>query len=103
VIAPQNIYEFYVVATRPISANGLGLLAKEALYQIIELKKVFDLLPDTPDVYENWEKLLNDFEINGKTAHDARLVAFMQSHQIKQLFTLNVADFQRFEEIVSLA
>jgi hypothetical protein len=30
VLAPQNIYEFWVAATRPLAQNGLGLTPQEA-------------------------------------------------------------------------
>lgn len=38
----------------------------------------------------------------GKTSHDARLVAFMQVHQINKLYTLNQKDFKKFEDIIQL-
>ncbi|MCU0446671.1 MAG: type II toxin-antitoxin system VapC family toxin [Microscillaceae bacterium] len=102
VLAPQSLYEFYVVATRPKSANGLGMDKKDVLIEIQDIKSTFNLLSETKSVYGFWEKLIENFEINGKTAHDARIVAFMQAHQIKKLYTLNVADFQRFTSLIEL-
>ena len=45
-IAPQNLNEFYVVATRPHSSNGSGLSCEEAFEEIQEYKQVFKLLSD---------------------------------------------------------
>jgi predicted nucleic acid-binding protein len=38
---PQNIYEFWVVATRPVAANGLGLSIAEALAEVARLTALF--------------------------------------------------------------
>ena len=38
-IVPQNLYEFWVVATRPIAANGLGLTAAEADAELAASKR----------------------------------------------------------------
>ncbi len=39
------------------------------------------------------------YAIQGKAAHDARLVAAMQKHGVSQLLTFNGADFRRYLEI----
>jgi predicted nucleic acid-binding protein len=99
-IAPQILYEFYVVATRPIQQNGLGLNAEETLNEIDLFCEVFDFLPDTQDLYQKWYNLMRQYQINGKKSHDARLVAFMQTYQITQIYTLNPTDFKAFENII---
>jgi hypothetical protein len=47
-IVPQNPVELWVVATRPVANNGLGLSTTEAAAELMRLKSMFPLLPDTP-------------------------------------------------------
>ncbi len=45
-IVPQTVYEFWVVAARPLAANGLGLPVPDSRAEIVRSKKLFSLLPD---------------------------------------------------------
>ncbi len=101
-LMPQNLYEFWVVVTRPIAQNGLGFTPSQARSEIDQLKKLFTLLDETPSIFPAWEHLVTSYAVSGKTAHDARLVAAMQVHGIAQLLTFNIADFQRFTSITVL-
>lgn len=101
-IAPQNLNEFYVVATRPCSSNGLGLSCEEAFEEIRGHKQVFTLLDDRPEIFPTWERLIQRYRVMGKQAHDTRLVAAMLVHNIPHILTFNVQDFQRFAEIIVL-
>ncbi len=51
VIIPQNLIEFWAVATRPSAYNGLGLTVDESAKQIGKLKRLFTLLPDNSDIF----------------------------------------------------
>jgi len=102
VIAPQTLYEFYSVATRPIQANGLNMTTIQAHAEIIQLEKAYLVLPENEKILPLWLKLVTENEIKGKKSHDARLVAYMQSHEIKQIYTLNTDDFQRFKDVIEL-
>ncbi len=101
-IAPQNLNEFYVVATRPYSSNGLGLSCEEAFEEIQEYKQVFKLLSDRPEIFPTWERLIQRYQVMGKQAHDTRLVATMLIHEIPRILTFNAQDFQRFAEITAI-
>src|ERR1041385_2410537 len=79
-ITPQNIIEFWAVATRPIANNGLGLSADEAAREVRKLRRIFALRPDAPAVFAEWEGLVAQHQVMGKQAHDARLVAVMKAH-----------------------
>ena len=96
-VVPQVHYEFWVVATRPLVQNGLGMSAAEA---DAELRKIapplFRLLRDERAVYDLWRELVASRKILGKRAHDARLVAAMQRHGVTCIMTFNIADFQRY-------
>jgi predicted nucleic acid-binding protein len=101
-IVPQNLYEFWVVATRPTSGNGLGKTAAETATELAGLKSLFTLLDDTPALYPEWERLVATHAVIGKTAHDARLVAAMLVHGITHLLTFNDADFRRYTGVTVL-
>ena len=98
-IIPQNLIEFWVVATRPVEVNGLGLSAADALQELEQMKNFFVLLPDTPSIFTAWETLIRKYEIVGKPSHDARLVAAMIAHNLTCILTFNINDFKKFSEI----
>jgi predicted nucleic acid-binding protein len=101
-LVPQNFYEFWVVATRPTSQNGLGFTPAQAQSELARFKALFTLLDDTPAVYPEWERLVVRHQVSGKNAHDTRLVAAMIVHGINQILTFNVGDFQRYQNIMVL-
>jgi predicted nucleic acid-binding protein len=99
-LVPQNHYEFWVVITRPTLSNGLGYSIEEAELELKELSApLFRILRDERAIYNNWRYLVNKYSVQGKNAHDARLVAAMMRHGVKHLLTFNAADFSRFDEI----
>ncbi|HEY7327411.1 MAG TPA: type II toxin-antitoxin system VapC family toxin [Gemmataceae bacterium] len=101
-IVPQNIYEFWVVCTRPVAQNGLGMSPAEAEAELTRLKSLFTILDDTAAIFPQWEQLVMHNQIQGKTAHDARLVAAMMVHGVNRVLTFNVSDFQRFHTLTVL-
>ncbi len=98
-LVPQNLYEFWVVATRPPGANGLGITPESVQARLTELKRSFTLQPDTPALFTAWEKLVVENRVIGKSAHDARLVAAMKVNGFEGILTFNKVDFRRFGEI----
>jgi predicted nucleic acid-binding protein len=101
-IVPQVLYEFWATATRPRAANGLGLSATEAAAEIARLKSLFAFLPDSAAIYPEWERLVILYQVKGKNAHDARLIAAMAVRGITHLLTFNTADFARFQGVTAL-
>ena len=102
-IVPQNLIEFWNVYTRPKSKNSFGYSPDEANQEIQYLKTFFDLIPDTEEIYDQWERLVNDYKVSGVQVHDARLVATMKVHQLSHILTYNSKDFNRYaKEIVVL-
>ncbi len=101
-IVPQNLIEFWVVATRPLEVNGLGLSVADALQELEQMKTFFILLPDTASIFTAWETLISKYKIVGKPSHDARLVAAMTVHKLTHLLTFNTSDFKRFSEITAI-
>jgi predicted nucleic acid-binding protein len=97
-IAHQNLVEYWVVSTRPIEANGLGYSAERAAAEIETLKRLFDLVPEEP-LHSTWERLVVEYNVSGKNAHDARLVAAMIVNGIDSILTFNSKDFARYREV----
>lgn len=102
VIVPQILVEFWVVATRPKSVNGLGLTIEEATRELENLQKVFMVLPENERIFDEWKKLVAEHKVSGKVAHDARIVAAMSVHKIENILTLNPNDFKRFTKITAI-
>lgn len=98
-VAPQNLYEFWVVATRPVSENGLGFNCADADVLLNDLAHSFQVLVETADVLPTWRALVRDFSVSGKSAHDARLAAIMLVHQISTILTFNPAHFNRYPQV----
>jgi predicted nucleic acid-binding protein len=99
IVVPQNLYEFWVVATRPPGAppggrNGLGMTPAQAGHWLRFFQRRFTLLPDRPDLSSLWQALLEAHGITGFRAHDVRFVAAMQSYGITRLLTFNAGDFR---------
>jgi predicted nucleic acid-binding protein len=98
-LVAQNLYEYWVVATRPTADNGFGLTAQETTTELKRLHSLYVVLADTPVVLDEWESLVTSLGVMGKNAHDARLVAAMKVHGISDLLTFNIKDFQRYNGI----
>ena len=101
-LVPQNLIEFWAVATRPMANNGLGLTIDETRYEIRKFKRLFTLYDDTPNIFAEWENIVLKYNVSGKKVHDTRLVAAILTHNITHLLTFNVKDFKRFTEITTV-
>ncbi|MFO0935120.1 MAG: hypothetical protein U0798_01215 [Gemmataceae bacterium] len=93
---PQTVYEFWAVATRPITANGLGMSAIDCQRHIQRLKRLYNLLNDQPSLLAEWESLVVTFACHGRISFDARIVAAMKTYGLTKLLTINASDFSRF-------
>ncbi len=98
-VTHQNLVETWAVATRPVTANGLGMSVTEAAAELKRLKSFFNVLAESGDTYDVWESLVVQHRISGKATHDARLVAAMKVYGLDSILTFNTADFKRFPGI----
>lgn len=98
-LTPQNLIEFWAVATRPVEANGFGWTSERTAKEVADLQERFPLLPDSADVFMRWLDLVKQLPIHGKRVHDARLVAVLQSHAVDCLITFNTSDFSVFRSL----
>jgi len=94
IIVPQNLYEFWAVATRaagmpPAGANDLGMTPSQAGQWLRFFQRRFTLLPDREDLTSLWQTLVENHRVTGFRAHDVRLVAAIQSYGITRLLTFN--------------
>jgi predicted nucleic acid-binding protein len=99
IIVPQNLYEFWAVATRPpgpppAGSNGLGMTPAQAGHWLRFFQRRFTVLPDRDELSRLWQVLAETHGVTGFRAHDVRLVAAMQSYGITRLLTFNVAHFR---------
>lgn len=70
VIVPQVLYEYWVVATRPVELNGLGLTTDQARLAVDEFATNLTLLLDERGIFVNWLSLVTDHSVNGKKLAD---------------------------------
>jgi predicted nucleic acid-binding protein len=99
-LVPQVHYEFWVVATRSIESNGLGMTSHEVAQELEKLSDpLFRFLRDERAIYNPWHELVCKYAVRGKQSHDARLVAAMIRHGLTHILTFNAQDFARFSEI----
>lgn len=101
-IVPQTLYEFWATATRPASANGLGLTAAACRAEMSLLKVAFTLLDDRPTLFAEWEAVVTTYQCHGRVSYDARLVAAMRTHGITRILTFNGPDFHRYPGLTVL-
>src|SRR5438093_1052154 len=73
-IVPQNLTEYWALATRPAEANGLGLSIAQVRTDIRNMEAAFSLLPEAPDLYLHWLNLAETYAVIGRQVYDARLV-----------------------------
>src|ERR1700719_4005669 len=77
VVVPQNLYEFWAVATRspgppPAGANGLGMTPAQAGHWLRFFQRRFTLLPNREDLTSLWQALVEGHGVTGFRGHDVR-------------------------------
>ena len=53
-------------------------------------------MADTASVYDEWERLVIQYQVKGVNVHDARLTAAMLVHGLTHILTFNIEDFNRY-------
>ncbi|MFH5806752.1 type II toxin-antitoxin system VapC family toxin [Alienimonas sp. DA493] len=102
-LVPQCCYEYYVVATRPVERNGLGMSPSHAGRDVDRLIRRFRFLRDERGVFDGWSELVEQYDVRGKPAHDARLAAAAFRHGAVHLLTFNGSDFVRYVGLTVIA
>ncbi|HZO92064.1 MAG TPA: PIN domain-containing protein [Chthonomonadaceae bacterium] len=65
-LTSQNLVEFRAVCTRPLGNNGLGMSQAQVKTEIARLKSLFRLLPESPAILPEWERLVDSCGAEGK-------------------------------------
>src|SRR5450759_1407280 len=97
---PQNFVEFRNVSTRSANVNGLGFTPEQAARYVDRFQTLLRLLPETPEIFPTWRRLVLQHRISGIQVHDARIVAAMTVHQVNKILTLDLDDFKRYTGII---
>lgn len=97
IVCIQNIAEFWNVATRPLANNGQGLTAERAKRRLTLIERLCDVLSEDAQSYLRWKEIVDRLGVSGVAVHDARLVSVLLGSGSKQVMTLNVRDFRRYE------
>lgn len=103
-VTAQNLIELWNVVTRPIDKNGLGRNVRQAHRILRMLQRFFPLLPDSPAIFAEWQRLVVEYQVLGVQVHDARIVSAMRVHGVTHILTFNPKDFARYsrEGIVAI-
>ncbi len=101
-VTSQILAEFWNVCTRPSEVNGLGISIGATDRLMSRVERFFRILPDSPEVFRQWRRLIVVHEIRGAKVHDARIAAAMRVAGIRQVLTFNGADFRRFPDVAVL-
>ena len=80
----------------------MGFTPAETDAALRNLEVIIKVIPDTPDIYPRWRKLVTDHAVSGVQVHDTRIAAAMHVHKLTHLLTFNVRDFKRFSDITSV-
>lgn len=102
VVCPQVLYELYVVATKPADKNGLGLSSPQVLQKLKDITDTYTFINDPDNLFFEWHSMMTAFAIAGKSAHNARLVAFMRVHNIEHIYSMNAKHFTRYSNIITI-
>src|SRR5580658_2546253 len=96
---PQNLVEFWNASTRPATGNGLGFSPEQAARYLERFQTILRILPETPEIFPAWRKLVLQHRVWGAKVHDARIVAAMIVHQVPKILTFDLDDFNRYDNI----
>jgi predicted nucleic acid-binding protein len=102
VISAQIVREYLVVATRPVAVNGFGMDLPSAMQNMAEFRRIARLLPEEKPILPQFLKLIRQVPVQGKTLHDAFLVATMLVQGVGILITSNAEDFTRFGQMITI-
>lgn len=100
-VSRQVLREYLAVLTRS-GAFDRPIPKKTLIMQIRFFTDRFQVAEDTAHVTRHLLALMEQFSIGGRQVHDANIVATMQAYGIKQLFTHNKKDFDRFSSLISV-
>lgn len=100
-VSRQVVREYVVAITRG-QTFAKPVHPADAAASAGKITSQFEVANDTGDVGRILMDLVGRFDVKGKQVHDANVVATMLAHGIRRLMTHNVADFERFAQLVEI-
>ena len=102
-ISPQVEREFWAVATRARSANGIGMTIEETSDAMrIWTETFLQFIPDNSRTHGLWRKLAVEFGVTGKQVHDAAIVAAALASDADRIMTFNHEHFRRYQQLIAI-
>jgi predicted nucleic acid-binding protein len=95
-VSDQGLQEYWVVATRTTSVNGLGMQAPRVDRFIEQFMQRFTHAPDPAGLFDQWHKLVYVNNVAGTRAYDARFAAFVHAGGFQGFMTYNLQHFKAF-------
>jgi predicted nucleic acid-binding protein len=90
----QVLREYLVVATRPSTANGLGLSVEHALENVAAFLDVVALVFESEATWDKLRELLHQPDPpSGRPIHDANIAATALANGLTTVATFNAQDF----------
>jgi predicted nucleic acid-binding protein len=97
----QVVREYFNQVTRPQTFMN-PMKAEQIQPQYEVMRATFKIADEIEAVTTQLITLLQDYPTAGKQVHDANIVATMLAYDINTLLTLNIDDFKRFEDKITL-
>ena len=97
----QIVREYFNQVTRPqIFMSPMKSEQIQPQYEV--MRAMFKIADETEAVTTQLITLLQAYPTAGKQVHDANIVATMLAYDINTLLTMNIDDFKRFEDKITL-
>ena len=100
-ISRQILREYLATLSRTQSFSA-PVPAVVLCADVVRFQSQFRIAEDGMTVTHNLLTLLLSIPAGGKQVHDANIVATMQAHGLRRLFTHNTADFTRFGSLIQI-
>jgi predicted nucleic acid-binding protein len=100
-ISRQVLREYLSAMTRPGDLTGQIPIASLAA-DISYFTDYFHIAEDSSEVTGRLLSLIEQIPTGGRQIHDANLVATMQLYGIQNFLTHNIADFDRFSQVITV-
>jgi len=100
-ISRQVIREYLNVMTKPDNLK-YPISLKDLVQDIEYFSENFIILNEDHETTTNLLNLITKYNVKGRQIHDANIVATMLANNIKNLFTHNVKDFDRFNNLINI-
>ena len=103
-ISTQVIGEFYVSLTRSTRGINSPLTSLEAKIEVEKMlsSKLFIVLSVTGNIIKKAVSLCAEKKIKGLKFWDVVIVATMLENEISTIFTENLEDFKKFEDLIKI-